>query len=238
MKVIHFIEIAHLTTIKFIMDLSRLLPGEHLIVNQDPLALKMWTIPDTDILVYKGLVLSEKIKKKIKPDLVLNYTTSSLCNYHTLLHISTTLPDTGRMSTCMVDVENISKATHFLDPAKCRVVDLSDERYNLEGAHVGFYVAKENEHEPRRIIEAMAAGIPVVVNRTPQTAQLVMNGINGLLVAPDENVDDAIENLVLDPYTRNELGLAAVHWVQETADIQYVVDTIRKLHADNRRETD
>lgn len=239
MRIIHFIEIAHITTIKFIMDLARLVPGEHTVVNQDPLSSKAWFIPDTTIPVYQGLTLSEKMKKQTRPDVVLNYTSSNqLCQYEPTINISTKLPDEDRMSTCMVDVARIPKPTHHLDPIRCRVIDLSKEDYDLSTGHVAFYVAEAGEHEPRRIIEAMAAGIPVVVNRTWHTAQLVMNGINGLLVSPDENIDNCITTLTSDPDIRYELGLAAVHWVQQTADIQYIVDALRKLDADNRREID
>jgi glycogen synthase len=61
------------------------------------------------------------------------------------------------------------------------------------------------------LIEAMAAGLPVVATRVGGTADLVRHGVNGLLVAPRDPVAlaAAISEILADPAAAAGMRVAA-----------------------------
>jgi glycosyltransferase involved in cell wall biosynthesis len=64
---------------------------------------------------------------------------------------------------------------------------------------------------PVALIEAMAAGLPIVATRVGGTPELIMHGQTGLLVEP-ENVTDltaSIRSLLINPGRRAQMGEAA-----------------------------
>ena len=60
-------------------------------------------------------------------------------------------------------------------------------------------------------LEAMSCGVPVVGANSPGTASLVVNGLNGRLIAEDDidSFADAIANYVAWPVERTAAGSAA-----------------------------
>jgi glycosyltransferase involved in cell wall biosynthesis len=63
------------------------------------------------------------------------------------------------------------------------------------------------------LIEAMAAGLPVVATRVGGTADLVHDGVNGLLVAPRDPaaLAAAISKVLTDPTAAARLSAVARH---------------------------
>lgn len=61
------------------------------------------------------------------------------------------------------------------------------------------------------LLEAMVCGRPIVTLDTGDTRQVIRDGVNGLLLAPDEpsRLTDALLNLIRSPQTRSRLGQAA-----------------------------
>lgn len=242
-RIIHFIEIAIPSTVNFIRDLFELIPGRHLVINQDPWALKAWTI-DEKIPVYKAMQVSPEVQDRFKPDIILNYTaglidmvsvdSTELPERHPGIVIGVNQPFGDNPTTAMINVKKYEQTTHYLNPSQCKVVDLGQEQ-GLDRAHLAFQrvpwdeeTQEYQEVDLRRMAEAMACGIPVVTNRTPQTSQMVFNGVNGLLTPDETMIQDGLQQLIADPDTRNEFGNSAVEWVREVADIQYVVDKIQR----------
>lgn len=84
--------------------------------------------------------------------------------------------------------------------------------------------ASELEGHPKTVLEAMAAGAPVIVADTNGLGVVVHNGVTGLRVTPDaETFTNAIGALLADPDWRRMLGIAAARSVRETCGIDRVV---------------
>ena len=74
-----------------------------------------------------------------------------------------------------------------------------------------FVLPSRSEAFPNGVLEAMAAGLPVVASRVGGLLDLIDEGRTGLLVTPDDPsaLADAIESLVLSPARAAMLGAAA-----------------------------
>lgn len=84
----------------------------------------------------------------------------------------------------------------------------------------------------RVILEAMTAGRPVVGTVVGGTPELVVDGVTGLLVKPNDAVGlaRAIERLLLDPALRLKLGDNARRHVEERFDPDRSVDRLLALY--------
>src|SRR5262249_44507337 len=72
---------------------------------------------------------------------------------------------------------------------------------------------------PLSVLEAMAAGVPVVSNRLHALGDIVDDGTTGLLVEPDdEQLATAIESLIDDPGRRARMGAAGRARVERLFD--------------------
>jgi glycosyltransferase involved in cell wall biosynthesis len=66
----------------------------------------------------------------------------------------------------------------------------------------------QREGMPTSIMEAMAAGVPIVATRTGGIPELIRDGVNGLLVRPGNSRDivTAVSTLLADPALREIMG--------------------------------
>jgi len=84
------------------------------------------------------------------------------------------------------------------------------------------YVTADGDRDgiPNVIVEAMACGLPVLATSTGGVPELVVDGINGLLVpARDVNaIADGLEQLLVDGTLRARLGAAARRTVVDGFD--------------------
>lgn len=82
------------------------------------------------------------------------------------------------------------------------------------------------------ILEAMAAGNPVVATEVGATADAVVNGKTGLLVPPGDPVrlSRAIESLLADPSRARAMGAAGLQRARERYSPEVALDALQSLY--------
>lgn len=93
-------------------------------------------------------------------------------------------------------------------PPPLRLLGHRTDADRLLAASDIFVLASYREGLPRSVIEAMAAGLPVVVSDIPACRELVEDGQSGLLVPPRDPgaLARALERLVAEPTLRRMMG--------------------------------
>jgi glycosyltransferase involved in cell wall biosynthesis len=93
-----------------------------------------------------------------------------------------------------------------------------------------FVLSSRSEGLPLSILEAMAAGLPVVATNVGGVPELVVEGETGFLVPPGDpkSLADAIARLLDDPALRRRLGAAGRARVAERFDLE----SARRAHLD------
>jgi len=117
--------------------------------------------------------------------------------------------------------------------SRCRFLGWQRDVRSIYAAADVVVLTSRNEGSPVSIIEAMAAGRPVVCTDVGGVADVVTDGVSGLLVAHGE-VDalaDAIGGLLADPKLRQELGMEARRAVYPRYDVSRLVIDIASLYA-------
>ncbi|KAA0233983.1 MAG: D-inositol-3-phosphate glycosyltransferase [Acidimicrobiales bacterium] len=89
-------------------------------------------------------------------------------------------------------------------------LDAEEVRRHLSQADV-FVLPSHMDAQPLAILEAMAAGLPIVATAVGQIPVMVREGQEGLIVAPHDPpaLADALDRLLADPDLRKRMGTAA-----------------------------
>lgn len=97
-----------------------------------------------------------------------------------------------------------------------------------------FVLASSAEGVPLALLEAMAAGTPIVATAVPGTVDIIRDGDNGLLVPyrDPSALAAALTRLLLDRELAARLAASARHEVRARYDIQAVVRAMAALYAE------
>lgn len=99
-------------------------------------------------------------------------------------------------------------------------------------AKAAIYVqASELEGHPKTVIEAMSAGTPVLVAKSPGLMDVVTHGMNGLRVdATPDAFGTAIDELLRDEEWRDTLGAAAARTIRRESALPTILNREREMH--------
>jgi glycosyltransferase involved in cell wall biosynthesis len=105
------------------------------------------------------------------------------------------------------------------------VVELAGIRGDVAGLLASgdvFVLSSRSEGAPMSILEAMAAGLPVVATDVGGVGELVAHGVTGLLAPPGDPdaLAAALERLLADPALRRTLGAAGRERARERFDLR------------------
>jgi starch synthase len=100
-----------------------------------------------------------------------------------------------------------------------------------------FAFPSEMDLSPNVVLEAMAAGLPVVALRVGAVEEMVEHGVSGLLVQPadDHGLVRAIESLVRDRRLAARMGAAGRERVLQRFDARVTTSTLIGVLAEARR---
>ena len=90
---------------------------------------------------------------------------------------------------------------------------------------------------PRAVLEAMAAGLPVVATDVTGTREVVRDGDTGLLVPPHDapGLAAALERLIDDPALRERMGARGREVVRSGFDEAEIVRNLERVYAETLR---
>jgi glycosyltransferase involved in cell wall biosynthesis len=78
-----------------------------------------------------------------------------------------------------------------------------------------FLLSSDYEGMPNVVLEAMAAGVPCVATRVNGVADLIQNGVTGIIAEPEPNeLSRHVLRLATDPGMRREIGTVARAWIE------------------------
>ena len=100
-------------------------------------------------------------------------------------------------------------------------------RERLRAADV-FVLPSHHEGQPMAIIEAMAAGLPIVATRVGAVPAMVRDGVEGLLVEVRDvpSLAAALERVLVSPDLRRRLGAAARARAEERYDVRRLAESL------------
>ncbi len=96
-----------------------------------------------------------------------------------------------------------------------------------------FVLPSHAEGMPMSLLEAMAAGLPVVASAVGGIPDVVKNGVNGLLIAPGDpaELERALRRLLRDPQLAAALGAAGRESVRACHALERVVAQLEQVYA-------
>ncbi len=100
-----------------------------------------------------------------------------------------------------------------------------------------FILPSHAEGMPITILEAFAAGLPVIVTNVGATPEVIRDGENGILVKPGDSAGmaQALIRLILDPWLRERLGRSGFKDANERFSVTRWVDELKIIYTEVMR---
>ena len=107
---------------------------------------------------------------------------------------------------------------------------LYDVRSAISGARV-YVLPSYREGTPRSVLEAMAMGRPIITTDAPGCRETVIEGVNGLLVEPQNAsaLERAMERLIENPEMAAPMGRASLDLARRRYDVNRVNSQILSI---------
>jgi len=123
-------------------------------------------------------------------------------------------------------------AKHFTCDHVTRFVGHRSDAGRLAWAFDAFWLASEFEGQSNSLLEAMAAGVPVIASDIPANREVVADGRTGYLVRPGDSVAFAqyVDRLLADPELRGRIGAAAQEDMRERHSVPSMVAAYASLY--------
>ncbi|MFW5794849.1 MAG: glycosyltransferase [Bacillota bacterium] len=88
------------------------------------------------------------------------------------------------------------------------------------------------EGVPRVLLEAAATGIPIITTDSPGCREVVDNGVNGILVPPEDHIklSESISNLVSDPLKLRNIGEKSREIAEDKFDLKKITEQYLELY--------
>ena len=115
---------------------------------------------------------------------------------------------------------------------RCRLLGRLSRTLDLYAACDIFVLPSHGEGMPMALLEAMAAGRPVVATRVGGVPDVVRDGMEGRLVPPHDSaaLAAALTDLLADAAARERMGSAARKRIEEGFEIRKMVDATCSLY--------
>ena len=119
---------------------------------------------------------------------------------------------------------NIQDSLEFLG-SRSDIVDLLQQAW-------GFVLPSRNEGMPNALLEAMACGLPCVATRVSGSEDVITDGLNGILVAPEEpaQLAHALRSLIEDTELAQRLGQEGRATVVREYQLVHIVQRCLELY--------
>ena len=90
----------------------------------------------------------------------------------------------------------------------------------------------EQEGFPTSVLEAQAAGLPVVASDIGGTSETLQPGVSGLLARPRDpaSLADTLALLLHDPVRRHGMGAAGREWVETRFTLERMIDQVSETY--------
>ena len=117
---------------------------------------------------------------------------------------------------------------------RCRFLGWQSDVHAIYAAADLVTLTSNNEGSPVSIIEAMAAGRPIVSTAVGGVPDVVRDGVDGVLVrsGDTDGLASAINSLLADPLQRDDLGAAARSSVRRRYDASRLISDVTALYED------
>jgi len=126
-----------------------------------------------------------------------------------------------------------------LPPGVLTVAGHREDVRRLYAAFDVFLMTTRWEGMPYAVLEAMAAGLPVVAVNVPGMDEIVDDGVTGRLAEPDENaLAVQVLRLLADPGLRKTYGAAARRRIEERHCVRDFIARLEELYAAENRESE